>query len=250
MQRNAEGRAAAWLRGRDASGVHRTGWAGDHAGAAWLAAGAKSLGANVSAEALRYSTHPQPVRMASPARSAPPPARRRSTSPNCRRERSTVAPIGRCATARGTRLWPRRPPGWVSGSRAARGRAVPRAIRLSGLAGLRRGVRAGALAAAAASRGATARLVALLTPGGTRRRGRITRSGTPASRICRPRTEGQAPPDGMADCRRSRHARREAKDRSSKHSPPTQPCRRGTLSRHAVQPAHWTMALAPHVPCG
>jgi len=50
MPIEAEDRAARWLRAWDGSGIHRTGTAGDHAGAAWLAEEAKSLGANVSLE--------------------------------------------------------------------------------------------------------------------------------------------------------------------------------------------------------
>lgn len=50
MQAEAKDRAARWLRAWDGSGIHRTGTAGDHAGAAWLAAEAKSLGAAVSTE--------------------------------------------------------------------------------------------------------------------------------------------------------------------------------------------------------
>jgi len=50
MQTEAEDRAARWLRAWDGSGIHRTGTAGDRAGAAWLAEEAKSLGANVSVE--------------------------------------------------------------------------------------------------------------------------------------------------------------------------------------------------------
>ena len=43
-------RAAAWLQAWDASGTHRTGTAGDAAGAAWLAQAAASLGAAVTVE--------------------------------------------------------------------------------------------------------------------------------------------------------------------------------------------------------
>jgi hypothetical protein len=50
MPTEAEHRATQWLRAWDGSGIHRTGTAGDHAGAAWLAEEAKSLGANVSVE--------------------------------------------------------------------------------------------------------------------------------------------------------------------------------------------------------
>lgn len=50
MQTEAEDRAARWLRAWDACGIHRTGTAGDHAGAAWLAEAANALGAEVSAE--------------------------------------------------------------------------------------------------------------------------------------------------------------------------------------------------------
>ncbi len=52
MQTKAEDRAARWLRAWDGSGTHRTGTAGDHAGAAWLAEEAKSLGGHVSTEAF------------------------------------------------------------------------------------------------------------------------------------------------------------------------------------------------------
>jgi hypothetical protein len=47
---DAEARAAAWLRAWDAQGLHRTGTDGDAAGAAWLAAEAAALGADVTSE--------------------------------------------------------------------------------------------------------------------------------------------------------------------------------------------------------
>jgi hypothetical protein len=50
MSTEAELRAAAWLQAWDASGTHRTGTAGDAAGAAWLAQAATSLGAAVAIE--------------------------------------------------------------------------------------------------------------------------------------------------------------------------------------------------------
>ncbi len=50
MFAEAELRAAAWLQAWDASGTHRTGTAGDAAGAAWLAREAASLGAGVAIE--------------------------------------------------------------------------------------------------------------------------------------------------------------------------------------------------------
>ncbi len=43
-------RAAAWLKAWDAQGIHRTGTAGDAAGAEWLAAEARALGAEVGSE--------------------------------------------------------------------------------------------------------------------------------------------------------------------------------------------------------
>jgi hypothetical protein len=46
----AETRAASWLQSWDAQGTHRTGTAGDTAGAEWLAGEAKSLGADVVIE--------------------------------------------------------------------------------------------------------------------------------------------------------------------------------------------------------
>ncbi len=50
MTADAEQRAAAWLQAWDASGTHRTGTAGDAAGAAWLARAAASLGAGATLE--------------------------------------------------------------------------------------------------------------------------------------------------------------------------------------------------------
>lgn len=50
MTTEAEQRAASWLQAWDASGTHRTGTAGDAAGAAWLAREATSLGAAVTVE--------------------------------------------------------------------------------------------------------------------------------------------------------------------------------------------------------
>src|SRR5215813_1136125 len=46
----AETRAAAWLEAWDSQGIHRTGTAGDLAGARWLAAEAAALGAKVDIE--------------------------------------------------------------------------------------------------------------------------------------------------------------------------------------------------------
>ncbi|MGA8400651.1 MAG: hypothetical protein WB697_12235, partial [Stellaceae bacterium] len=46
----AEDRAAAWLKAWDGQGMHRTGTAGDAAGAEWLAAEARALGAEVRSE--------------------------------------------------------------------------------------------------------------------------------------------------------------------------------------------------------
>ena len=46
----AEARSAAWLKAWDAQDIHRTGTAGDAAGAAWLAAEARTLGAEVVIE--------------------------------------------------------------------------------------------------------------------------------------------------------------------------------------------------------
>jgi hypothetical protein len=46
----AEERAAGWLKAWDAQGMHRTGTAGDAAGAEWLAAEARALGAEVATE--------------------------------------------------------------------------------------------------------------------------------------------------------------------------------------------------------
>lgn len=50
MFTDAQRRAASWLRAWDGSGTHRTGTAGDAAGAAWLAREAASLGAQVTIE--------------------------------------------------------------------------------------------------------------------------------------------------------------------------------------------------------
>jgi len=50
MSTEAESRAAGWLQAWDAAGVHRTGTAGDAAGAAWLAQAAASLGAAATVE--------------------------------------------------------------------------------------------------------------------------------------------------------------------------------------------------------
>ena len=47
---SAEARAAEWLAAWDGQGIHRTATAGDQAGADWLAATARALGATVSAE--------------------------------------------------------------------------------------------------------------------------------------------------------------------------------------------------------
>src|SRR5215469_548637 len=49
----AERRAAHWLEAWDAQGTHRTGTAGDAAGAEWLAVEARELGANVEIEEFR-----------------------------------------------------------------------------------------------------------------------------------------------------------------------------------------------------
>ena len=48
----AETRAAAWLQAWDAQGTHRTGTAGDAAGAAWLAAAVRAIGAEAATEAF------------------------------------------------------------------------------------------------------------------------------------------------------------------------------------------------------
>jgi hypothetical protein len=50
MTSETESRATAWLQAWDAAGVHRTGTAGDAAGAAWLAQAAASVGAAVALE--------------------------------------------------------------------------------------------------------------------------------------------------------------------------------------------------------
>jgi hypothetical protein len=50
-----EARAASWLKAWDAQGAHRTGTAGDRAGAEWLAAEAKALGAEVAVEEFAVS---------------------------------------------------------------------------------------------------------------------------------------------------------------------------------------------------
>jgi hypothetical protein len=50
MSTEAESRAALWLQAWDAAGTHRTGTAGDAAGAAWLAQAAASLGAAAAVE--------------------------------------------------------------------------------------------------------------------------------------------------------------------------------------------------------
>jgi hypothetical protein len=50
MSTDAEQRAAAWLQAWDAAGMHRTGTAGDAAGAEWLAQAAASLGAAAAVE--------------------------------------------------------------------------------------------------------------------------------------------------------------------------------------------------------
>ena len=50
----AEQRAAAWLKAWDSQGTHRTGTAGDRAGADWLAAEAAALGAEVSVEEFAF----------------------------------------------------------------------------------------------------------------------------------------------------------------------------------------------------
>lgn len=49
-----EQRAAAWLRAWDAQGIHRTGTAGDAAGAEWLAAEAGALGAETAIEEFTF----------------------------------------------------------------------------------------------------------------------------------------------------------------------------------------------------
>jgi hypothetical protein len=49
-----EARAAAWLQAWDAQGAHRTGTAGDAAGADWLAAEASALGAEVAVEEFLF----------------------------------------------------------------------------------------------------------------------------------------------------------------------------------------------------
>jgi hypothetical protein len=50
----AETRAATWLQAWDAQGIHRTGTAGDAAGADWLAAEARALGAEVAIEEVAF----------------------------------------------------------------------------------------------------------------------------------------------------------------------------------------------------
>ena len=50
----AEARAAGWLRAWDAQGIHRTGTDGDAAGAEWLAAEARALGAEVTVEEFAF----------------------------------------------------------------------------------------------------------------------------------------------------------------------------------------------------
>ena len=50
MAADADARAAVWLRDWDQQGIHRTGTAGDRAGAAWLAREAAALGATVAVE--------------------------------------------------------------------------------------------------------------------------------------------------------------------------------------------------------
>ena len=51
----APGRASTWLRAWDACGVHRTGTAGDNAGADWLAREAAAMGASVGIETFRLA---------------------------------------------------------------------------------------------------------------------------------------------------------------------------------------------------
>jgi len=50
----AEERAATWLQAWDAQGIHRTGTEGDAAGAEWLAAEARALGAGVTTEEFAF----------------------------------------------------------------------------------------------------------------------------------------------------------------------------------------------------
>ena len=50
VSEDSVGRAAAWLKGWDSHGFHRTGTVGDEAGAAWLAAEAAKLGVTPTAE--------------------------------------------------------------------------------------------------------------------------------------------------------------------------------------------------------
>ena len=50
----SESRAATWLRAWDAQGTHRTGTAGDAAGAEWLAGEARALGAQVAVETFGF----------------------------------------------------------------------------------------------------------------------------------------------------------------------------------------------------
>ena len=50
----AEARAVTWLTAWDSQGVHRTGPAGDEAGARWLADEAAGLGVEVASEAFTW----------------------------------------------------------------------------------------------------------------------------------------------------------------------------------------------------
>jgi hypothetical protein len=50
----AEARATSWLKAWDAQGIHRTGTEGDRAGAEWLSAEARALGAAVTAEEFSF----------------------------------------------------------------------------------------------------------------------------------------------------------------------------------------------------
>jgi hypothetical protein len=54
VSNDAETRAATWLQAWDGQGIHRTGTAGDHAGAEWLAGEAAALGAKVGFETFDF----------------------------------------------------------------------------------------------------------------------------------------------------------------------------------------------------
>src|SRR5260370_30302598 len=67
---DAHRRTARWLMAWDAQGIHRTGTAGDDAGAQWLAAEAAALGGDVSIEEFALD-RPDPI-AAYPGIGAPP----------------------------------------------------------------------------------------------------------------------------------------------------------------------------------